>query len=263
MILLRNVLSEILNENPDTVETGQGTVSWRKSGAITFIYSDKYEVYFDSETFYTTHVGMMKLLSQLENEDSFNQRKTDNSNVYSFYDFDDDVIVKIRIIGEKSNVLKYVNRVAKKYKNDDNKKDIRPNVQACGYLGRAWPSDGVISFWAFSWWLHAMVKDGILDKIVGLIGLRKDGLMVDMGDSIRAIPYEDIMKKILPDKMSSAKAKELMAKQHLDPDAKKALQGDEYVDAHYKKLAQGSDFAAVANAKKMQSDSIINHKPTI
>lgn len=251
----RPMREAVLNEDPETMFIGtDGRVEYDDSDAHSFSYFYDHNIYIEGDKKWTYHESIISMIERVASGDVVRNGNVVECRIYGephkFY-------IKGRVEGFETMC-----RVLASKENFDDFDD-RSDVRLWGFLGRHWKGANAISFWAEDYWEAPMVKKGILKKILDFTSLDQSkpihiGFGNEEGSHVLGGDEENTSVKISDDEY-----RKNLAKQHLDPEAKKKLSGDNYRDVHMKKHAQGHDFAAVANARKQTSDGVIRLKDLI
>lgn len=272
-------LGSLIKEDPDFVHFEGFELSCSTMDAYTFIYSPKYKVYLVGHSKQVYHYHILMALQKL-NDDYNEQLKngktksealsyiTDTNSQLPKIDTSKNMIYgrtgDFKYEGNIEDILEYA-AITKNFRSTD-KIDYRMRVQELGYMGRFWVKHNIISLWTISAFIPKMIANGDLKKIIEYSGLNERYVFIDIADSkMPPTKYTDLLRshgkniETVSDKERMA----LLAKQHIDPEAKRKLAGDEYQSSHLKKLAQGHEFAAAANAKRNVGDGIIRLKDLI
>jgi hypothetical protein len=261
----------LLKEDPEEVyiqlPSGKTSyVEYNHRDARSFLFHPTYNIFIIAESNSEYHYDIINTLGFLGRA-SMEARENNRQFYCKGIDIDGNRIITFNgsyvYHGTESNLLKFGEYMSKTDPNAD--LDDRSDVSRYGFFGRVWTDKNILSFWCINKWLDKMIEKGYIDKIISLTKLDKSKpLYIDFVDIKYASLYQDIIQgKTSDKKLSDKEVKALLAKQHLDPEAKKALSGDEYKFQHLKKQAQGHDFAAIANARKQTSDGIIRLKDLI
>lgn len=276
-----------LHEDPDGIEYNGVEVDWSQHDASTFIYYVQSELLFISKTgtfgskSRVVHADLIDLFGKMgrifveestyaydsetgeygeeplpiKTPDDFNQH-CDMMGHDIYWDEAGGWIRwekrSVQIYGDTDKATEYIKKQAGKI--SDNTGAYRQKYSSVGIMGRYWEDTEILGFWLVKRDLGRLLSKGGLDGLFEYLGLDRqnvrittanddDGL-ISVRDALEAAGAKPIMTR--------DQERELMMKQHLDPDSKRKLNVDaDQIDKY------GGVLPAQYHAWSRTSDGII------
>jgi hypothetical protein len=158
----------------------------------------------------------------------------------------------VQIYGDMDKAVKYMRSLAGK--NRDNTPNFRQMYSSIGVMGRYWEDTSILGFWLMKRELGRLLSKGGLDGLFDYLGLEKENTrLATARDSDGLISVRDALEAVgEKPKMTRDQERELMMKQHLDPESKRKLNKDATRIDKY-----GGMLPAKYHAAQQTSDGVI------
>jgi len=235
---------ELVKENPDEVwEDGDKIGQFTDKDAYTFIIDRKTGVGLYAESREIYHGTMARILAQVGKSNDIKDLK-----------FDSELRGEVQMdyTGSESDVLKFANEIASQHPLIDGRK--------MGISGRYWMDEKVVSFWntrdeVLKNW--KVIEKFLEEKFRDINKLKFD--FVERRHDVPLYTTKDL--GVSKGTRSPEEIRDLMAKQHIDPNAKKELEKMGYISdrgskkQHKRSSSAGYDHPAAFNFARALNES--------